>query len=99
MVEKRTDAWYSCDEKPDGGPGGAMIEQAKPMVIALALIIGMLVWSTKALAMTFVSHVSPVLPQVTYQGPGAPVQSVAWSSDGKHLASAGDDFRVEVWQA
>src|SRR2546429_2215161 len=85
------------DGKPDGRARGELIKQAKRMGMALALIIGMLVWSPNALARTFVGHVLPVLPVVTYHGLGAPVNSVAWSSDGKRLASAGDDGTVQVW--
>src|SRR2546429_2561417 len=85
------------DEQPEGRPCGVGIEQAKCMGMALALIMGMLVWSPNAFARTFVGHVLTVLPLVTYHGSAAPVQSVAWSSDGKHLASAGDDGTVQVW--
>ncbi|QBD77567.1 hypothetical protein EPA93_16840 [Ktedonosporobacter rubrisoli] len=35
----------------------------------------------------------------TYQGHKSHVNSVAWSSDSKRIASAGDDFTVQVWDA
>ena len=93
MGEKRTSM---CDEKRDSRQCGVLSERAKRMGMSMA-IIGMLVWPTNAFALTFVGHVLPILSVVTYQGPGAPVESVAWSLDEKHLASASEDGTAQVW--
>ena len=38
-------------------------------------------------------------PHLTYRGHTAPVEAVAWSHDGKLIASAGGDWTVQVWNA
>src|SRR5581483_5702634 len=37
--------------------------------------------------------------QILYRGHRAPVHVLAWSRDGKWLASAGEDERLHVWDA
>jgi WD40 repeat protein len=37
--------------------------------------------------------------QITYRGHTQPVRAVAWSPDGKHIASGSDDQTVQVWSA
>src|SRR3954451_15594860 len=97
MVEKRTKEWCTCDQKRDGRYHAVWSERTKRMTMAIALVVGMLVWPTNTFAMTFL--VSPMLPLLIYQGIGAPLENVAWSPDGKHLVSAGNDGITRVWDA
>jgi WD40 repeat protein len=38
-------------------------------------------------------------PSLTYKGHTGPVIGVAWSPDGKNIASCGNDGTVQIWQA
>src|SRR5260370_217084 len=40
-----------------------------------------------------------ILTTIIYRGHSGPVWSVAWSHDGTHIASAGGDTMVQVWEA
>jgi eukaryotic-like serine/threonine-protein kinase len=43
--------------------------------------------------------ISPGTLLLTYRGHTQPVESVAWSLDGRYLASASDDGTAQIWEA
>jgi WD40 repeat protein len=44
---------------------------------------------------------SPITGQINaiYQGHSRPVKCLAWTADGRYLASGGDDNTIKVWSA
>ena len=57
-------------------------------------------------APTATTHATPTpsvptvsTPELTYKGHSGPVVAVAWSPDGKRLASCGNDGTAQVWDA
>jgi WD40 repeat protein len=42
---------------------------------------------------------SPGNTILTYNGHTRPVKAVAWSPDGRYIASGGDDATLQVWEA
>ncbi len=51
----------------------------------------------------FFNYVEPMVSQgttlLTYQGHKGYVTTLAWSPDGKHIASGSQDWTVQVWEA
>jgi len=58
---------------------------------------GMLAWLAYQQKPSATSALSPIL--LTYRGHFSQVTAVAWSPDGKYIASGGDDHTVQVWNA
>jgi WD40 repeat protein len=50
-------------------------------------------------AISMPTPISLVTPLYTYQGHSSGVNAVAWSPDGKRIASGSDDKTVQVWGA
>jgi serine/threonine protein kinase len=80
---------------PDRRPARLTISRRDVLAAGLggALILateGVIYWRT---------HLPQTPPIYIYQGHNGPVQALAWSLDGKSIASAGNDKTVQVWNA
>jgi hypothetical protein len=67
--------------------------------IILILLIALFVFTDVRADLAFTVHFFSVPNHFTYSGHSDYVSSVAWSPDGKRIASGSDDMTVQVWQA
>ncbi|WP_052890564.1 WD40 repeat domain-containing serine/threonine protein kinase [Thermogemmatispora carboxidivorans] len=85
--------------EPAGGPAladtrGKKIARRGLLLVGMSLlVVGGLSW------LAWRSWLAPGRTLLTYRGHSAGVQSVAWSPDGRRLASGSDDGTVQVWEA
>src|SRR5947207_15929163 len=67
--------------------------------IVLVLVIILLVFTNVGSDVAFVQHFVTPPNHFTYNGHFNHVSAVAWSPDGKRIASAGGDGTAQVWGA
>ncbi len=72
----------------------------RTVVLALVTLGAVAVGGTTWLALASSPHTPPLgATLLTYTGHSSPVDAVAWSPDGKRLASGSNDDTVQVWDA
>lgn len=68
-------------------------------VVPLLLLVLVFLFADPAAEIAFVQHFFTAPQHLTYSGQSNYISSLAWSPDGKRIASASGDHTVQIWNA